>query len=225
MAESYFSMLVFDFETGGYKPDKNAVTELAVSVLDGKTLSYTKPVGLLAAPYYDPKLTYEQQALDVTGISIQLLEDEGVPIKELVQLIVDHAVIANPSGSIKTKPLLVGHNVIFDIGFLIAIFNFCKVNLSKYVATKEISSKEVQYGFFDTMHFAQIAHPTEILNHKLGTVAEFLGIEYDDGHRAAHDVKVTAEVASHYLSGLRGGKTTSKNEVSDSRRLRYQLPL
>ena len=87
--------------------------------------------------------------------------------------------------------LLVCHNCLFDIGFLNA----------KYKANEH---PEIKNKLLDTLDLARIYFPN-IANHKLTTVADFLGLEHVSAHRAIHDAEITGKVLIkilHYINEM-----------------------
>ena len=90
--------------------------------------------------------------------------------------------------------VLVAHNATFDIGFL------------KNVA-KELGY-DFDYTYVDTLPLARKLYPN-LKKHKLGKIAEHLGIEVLVAHRALDDVDTTVKVLSQMMKELkkRGAKT------------------
>ena len=90
--------------------------------------------------------------------------------------------------------VLVAHNATFDIGFL------------KNVA-KELGY-DFDYTYVDTLPLARKLYPN-LKKHKLGKIAEHLGIEVLVAHRALDDVDTTVKVLRQMMKELkkRGAKT------------------
>ena len=90
--------------------------------------------------------------------------------------------------------VLVAHNATFDIGFL------------RNVA-KELGY-EFDYTYVDTLPLARKLYPN-LKKHKLGKIAEHLGIEVLVAHRALDDVDTTVKVLRQMMKELkkRGAKT------------------
>ena len=92
--------------------------------------------------------------------------------------------------------VLVAHNATFDIGFL------------KNVA-KDLGY-EFDYTYVDTLPLARKLYPN-LKKHKLGKIAEHLGIEVIVAHRALDDVDTTVKVLREMMKELkkRGAKTVA----------------
>ena len=90
--------------------------------------------------------------------------------------------------------VLVAHNATFDIGFL--------KNVAKNLGY------EFDYTYVDTLPLARKLYP-ELKKHKLGKIAEHLGIEVLVAHRALDDVDTTVKVLKEMMKELkkRGAKT------------------
>ena len=92
--------------------------------------------------------------------------------------------------------VLVAHNASFDIGFL------------KNVA-KELGY-EFDFTYVDTLPLARKLYPT-LKKHKLGKIAEHLGIEVLVAHRALDDVDTTVKILKEMMKELkkRGAQTVA----------------
>ncbi len=91
--------------------------------------------------------------------------------------------------------ILVAHNARFDVGF---ISHFAKLD-----------KLEFKPLVMDTLTMARELY-TSVENHKLGTLAEFLGIELEGAHRAINDTRATAKV---FLRMLEDAKKKGINEL------------
>lgn len=133
----YKRYLVFDLETGGTNPKKNAITEIAMIAIDAETEKEVDRFEVLIKPY---DAIYEKEAAEVSGISLEMLEKDGVEIEEaferLKAFLTKHKV-----GS--RKPIPVGHKIDdFDMDFLkFQLFDRFKEKLSKYIEHKEEPQK------------------------------------------------------------------------------------
>lgn len=196
---------IFDFETGGLSALKNPMTELGAIGITGDTLEEIDRYVLLAKPHYDAALIYEPQALQITGTSLDLLIAEGVDIKMIVDRAIEHFEKLNPSKSFRYKPIIVGHNVKFDINFLKAIFSYCKKDLSKYISGDKDLTGVFIPDSLDTIHLSKAAfgHDDSMPNYKLGTCVEKFGLSQSDGHRSMADVIPTKDILIQCIKKLR----------------------
>lgn len=204
MSKNTSNYIVFDFETGGLFCDKHSACEIALIALDGESLKEIGRYESLIKPY---GLDYDKEAVAIHGLTEEKLEQEGKSLKQVVKEV--FAFIKENGGSSRSKlkkPILVGHNVIFDITFLQQIFYLENMDMSKILK----GGRDVQGLFIpsheDTFDLARRLIPGES-RYNLVAVCELLGIEYYDAHRAMPDVEVTCKV----LEQLYSSNTLSQN--------------
>ena len=95
--------------------------------------------------------------------------------------------------------LVVGHNVIFDLGFL-----------------EEAGAARYDQGrYLDTLSIAREGYP-DLQNYKLDTLASFFGVDLTQGHRALPDAEATANLLLRFATDLPGRIATAKSEISDA---------
>ena len=105
----------------------------------------------------------------LTGITDKMLETGKETDKALEEFV-------NFTGN----EIIMGHNVNFDINF---IYDKCLSYLDYYLSN----------DFVDTMRIAKHILPN-IQNYKLGTLANYFGVDYSSAHRGLKDVEITYEV-------------------------------
>jgi DNA polymerase III alpha subunit (gram-positive type) len=211
-------IVCLDFETGGLKATKNPITQVAVQSFRIDTLEeisrYTD-----YCQKYDDKLIYEQGALDYTHITMHDI-DNGVPVKQLVKNLCEEFEKANIANNFRKKPILLGHNIAFDISFLRQIFNHCKVDLGKYLHCQDDEQGNSYPIFFDTMLMSQLkwADDPTMTSFKLEVCCEKAGIALYDAHDAQNDVSATKALFIYLTNHLRTGAGVS--EQSEQARFR-----
>jgi polyribonucleotide nucleotidyltransferase len=95
--------------------------------------------------------------------------------------------------------LVVGHNVIFDLGFL-----------------DEAGAARIDQGrLVDTLTLAREGYP-DLQNYKLDTLAGFFGVDLTQNHRALPDAEATANLLLRFATDLPGRIATLKSEIADS---------
>lgn len=107
--------------------------------------------------------------------------------------------------------ILVAHNAKFDISFISHFAKELKLEFKPKVMDTLVIARELY---------------TSVENHKLGTLAEFLGITLEGAHRAINDTRATAKV---FLRMLKDAKKKGINELGymyseieeDSKKLPY----
>lgn len=107
--------------------------------------------------------------------------------------------------------ILVAHNAKFDISFISHFAKELKLEFKPKVMDTLVIARELY---------------TSVENHKLGTLAEFLGITLEGAHRAINDTRATAKV---FLRMLEDAKKKGINELGymyseieeDSKKLPY----
>ena len=205
------NLVVWDLETGGLNKEKSAICEIAMIAFDSVTLEEIGRYETIVAPYKladgtDPE--YNPKALEVNGLTMTRIINEGKPAKQVVQEVCQFLKthkkgIRGSAG----KCIAVGHNIDeFDIPFFV---NFLKIfNIDFW----ELFQKST----IDTMTWVRLKYPVDgdILNHKLGTACEKVGIDLFDAHRAMNDVEANFKLVVNYLLSLRGsgGATIEKTE-------------
>ncbi|MCL2619292.1 MAG: PolC-type DNA polymerase III, partial [Defluviitaleaceae bacterium] len=127
--------------------------------------------------FVNPKRTISAKITELTGITHDMVE--GAPqIAEAFALFTDFV-----GGAV-----LVAHNADFDIGFINA-------------AARRLGTT-VPNTSLDTLKLARMLFP-DLKRHKLGVVAEHLGITLENAHRAVDDAGATAEIFMRCLELLR----------------------
>jgi DNA polymerase-3 subunit epsilon len=96
--------------------------------------------------------------------------------------------------------IIVAHNASFDLRFL-------KWNANQL-------SVEINNPVIDTLSISRKMFP-ELDNHKLGTVAQHLGIRIDNAHRALDDTRATGQILIHCLSALGNDDLREKSSTPE----------
>lgn len=241
------SFVVFDFETGGLDSNKNPATEIALIVIDGGVgLEEICRYQELIKPY-DYDLEYTEKAIKVSGVTIELVEDEGKDINEVVEKVIgvfQAANLHNPKNSPGLRPVLVGHNPMFDINFLQHIFE--RYALSQSVGNKKkaalrgqdileslIKGNRDHFGNFypeyiNTWSLGKMwfGGDGELPNYQLGTIVEKAGVELSDAHRAMNDTIATADFLRATIRNLRSGYGLGEGSNSfRAKREGFQFPI
>ena len=202
MAKYVNRFIAIDNETGGllkkgvHATIDVALTETAAVVVDNESLEIIGEHSWLIQPY-DDGLIYEKGAEIASGISRQMCEESGVGIdivyEGLKKVLVDNKVGRN-------KPIIVMQNRDFDSPFIENLFKIFGDDFFKYIERIE-----------DTLHWGHYKW-VEKPNFKLGSLAEYCGIDLVQAHRALPDTVTTAKVWVHYMKCLRGGGSVEQKE-------------
>lgn len=107
----------------------------------------------------DPEREIEPTALEIHGITPEMVEHEPT-IEEFVSVVL--------GGRIEDPCTLIGYNVQFDRPMFEPVMNIQRT--------------------WCALALCRRLFPTETPNHKLGTMAEFLGLDSGEAHRAMSDV-------------------------------------
>ena len=237
MAKKLNYIICFDFETGGLDPKKHAVTQIAMEVLDPVNLSPIAKYESYVLPYSKPKkktgsrivkknerdneelYEYTEKALDFTNITMDLLDDVGKHIEDVCEGIVDIFKKANPQNNRSYKPILLGQNVKFDIGFLQQISERCGIDLSKYLNGDIDFYGNFQPTYIDTLDLSKqrFAEDKTVTSHKLGLMCNKLDIELVNAHEASADVRATSEIFKIYMESIRNSSSISIDNKEKTR--------
>lgn len=217
------NIICLDTETGGLFCRKNPITQVALQSFQLDTLTEISRFDSYIKPYNGMEL--EQKALDVTGITLMKLQASGKEIKEVVGLLVEEFSKANAGNSGFKKAILLGHNITFDIGFICYAFNYCKVDISKYLDCKEDAWGNKVPTYLDTMWDSRKkwANDASMTKYNLTACCEKAGIEITDAHSAQNDVTATKALFIYLLNNLRTGGATSKESEEARFRQTFQF--
>lgn len=177
-----FLPVVVDVETGGFNANKHALLEVAavpILVKPDGFVGMGKTVSCHVEPF--PGSAMEEEALQFTGIDpynpfrMAMAEKDALehifePIRQLIK-------------STKcTRAILVGHNPFFDLGFIKAASDRCKIKKNPFH----------QFSTFDTATLGGLAYGQTVLA-KAGQAA---GINWNnnEAHSAIYDTEKTAEL-------------------------------
>lgn len=129
-----------------------------------------------------PKESIPYHITKITGISNNMVEDSPY-IEDVKGDLVDFI------GDLT----IVAHNASFDLKFL----------------NQNTNNSFIDNHIVDTVPISKIIAP-ELPNHKLGTVAKFIGIDEDNFHRAEFDCECCAQIYIEYLK-MKENKISSFN--------------
>lgn len=163
--------IVFDTETTGTDPARDRIIELSAIkfVVNNHTAIQIDSMDL----YIKPPFLMEQKIIDIHGITNEFLADKPTEEEVFKQI----------KEFFGQTPVVVGHNIVFDISMLNAL----------YLRQLEVFTPEV---YLDTVEMARdLITDKETENYKLKTLADLYGLS--DGitfHNAMDDVKATSRL-------------------------------
>jgi DNA polymerase III alpha subunit (gram-positive type) len=202
--------VVLDCETGGFTATKNPITQIAAIAVDHSRFAELRQYQTFVKPYNN--LVIEDQALNATMVSMRDIQS-GIDHRILVKNLIEFFKAINPTGKKQTRPIIVGHNIKFDRGFLEYLFELNGKNLYDYV----------QETMIDTIHLAKMAWDHEMKNdeannsYKLSSCCSRAGILLNDAHGAMNDTIATKELWLFFARRLRnsGGSGEKSGEVQE----------
>lgn len=232
-----YTAIVLDFETGGLDCTRCACTQIAMQAVRLDTFEVLGRYVNYIAPYDKqplggvPKrkvlktrreveqentaepMDYEPVALNYTDITMELLRSRGVALKQVAAEVIDFVRRHTLSKGARYKPVLIGQNIPFDIGFLqqmMAYAGLQKEFAQAFAGTTDFYGN-FQPHYIDTLDLARLcfAADPEVTSYKLELVAERLGIELDDAHDADADVTATRQIV------VQCGRRLRQNEGAD----------
>lgn len=228
--------IVFDFETGGLDATKCAATQISLHAVRLDTFEIMEKLNLYILPYnykagvdkpikkvvrskYDIEesnsalMEYTDRALEVSGITMELLRVKGQELQSVCEQIIDFIARNTLNVTASNKPFLVGQNVLFDIAFMqqIMLYTGLYDKFAKVVDGKKDFWGHFQPYYVDTILFAKLAldHDKSIGSWKLELSAERLGIDLDDAHDADADVTATREIVRVLTARMRNSDDNS----------------
>ena len=198
--------IVLDCETGGLEPFENPITQIAFLTLDQYSLKELNRYETYVKPYND--LVIDQKALNATMVKMSDV-NKGIDYKALVKNIIAYVKTANPSGRQGTRPIMVGHNTQFDIGFISYLFALDGKDVFDYFAK----------GHYDTLLLTKQMFDLDKkkdseMSYALTQSCKRFGIELIDAHGAMNDVVATSKLFVAYCKHLRSETKIENNEVS-----------
>jgi DNA polymerase III subunit alpha, Gram-positive type len=161
---------ILDIETTGFDKDIDKITEIAVAkIKNGKIIEEF-------TTFVNPERPIPKQVQELTHITEDMVND-APKICDVINKFVEFT----------KDTILVGHNIYFDLSFLIKAANDNKL---------EIKNKAI-----DTLTIAREIYES-YKDHKLGTIAEYMNINLEGAHRAINDVRATVEVFNRMCKDL-----------------------
>lgn len=240
-----------DFETGGLDCRECACTQVSLQAVRFDTWQVMEHYEAYVAPYRRqeaglPKkkvlrtrreqaleesmpMKYEQTALDYSGITMELLRSQGADIRMIAGNIIAFAGRNTLSKGHQCKPVLIGQNIAFDIGFLQQLMNYAGLiaEFEKTFAGTRDYYGNFQPHYIDTLHLGRLAFAAdaEVTSYKLELIAPRLGVELDDAHDAAADVTATLDILGVYTSRLRNGESSAADMVRKKEKTREHFKI
>lgn len=167
---------VVDLETTGFDPRTDRIVQMAAVVVNtrGEVIDSFDTVVKPESPEQ-----YEHGAEHVHGISREMVEETGMPLREAMERI----------WSISEGKVFTAHNARFDIGFLEAESE--RIGLSRKIT-----------DYVDTLALARMADSDRTRKHSLEALCAHYGITRDRAHEARSDATATAQVLMRLIEDL-----------------------
>lgn len=226
-----YTAIVLDFETGGLDCRDCACTQIAMQAVRMDSWEVLGAYQKYITPYNKQDIggtqkrkvlktrhaieeeaegimmKYEKEALAYTAITMEILNLMGFDIKEVAAEIIEFVKTHTLSKGAQCKPILIGQNITFDIGFLqqMMVYAGLSKEFEKCFAGTTDFYGNFQPHYIDTIDLGRLAfcNRADVTSYKLEILAERFGILLDDAHDAAADVTATLNIAAVCASRLR----------------------
>lgn len=197
-----FKLAVLDVETGGKQATVNPITQFAIQIVDPLDFKILHSYDTFVKPYNNLKI--EKEALDYTRVTMQQI-NAGIDYRELLKQIIQAVKLANKSGNGASRPVIVGHNVGFDVGFLTYLFNYANKDLNDYFSSNTLDTMTLL-----KMHEMGSLKNDENSRYTLTACCERMNIKLKTAHGAPADVDHTRQLLKNLYLKTR----STKNEIT-----------
>lgn len=230
-AEQIYVGIGLDFETGGLDCTQHACTEISLQAVRLDTWEIMDKYVQYFYPYQKQEcektkrkvlkskheleleantlMEYQEVALTYSAISMELLYESGIDLKQIACEVLQFARKNTLSKGKQMLPFLIGQNTLFDIGFLQQIMNYAGLvtEFEKTFAGSKDFYGNFQPHYIDIIRLGQFCfgHDPSVTSYKLEIIAEKLHIDLNDAHDADADVTATLNVAMIYSNQMRNG--------------------
>ncbi len=230
--QKIFTGICLDFETGGLECQDCACTQIALQAVRFDTWQILESYQAYIYPYNKQSsglptrkvlrtrqeqakeeaipMKYEKTALDYSAITMDMLRQQGMDFRKVAENIIEFAKRHTLSKGRQCKPVLIGQNIPFDVGFLQQLMNYAGLahEFEKCFAGTTDYYGNFQPHYIDTISLGKLAFAAnaDVTSYKLEIIATRLGVELDDAHDAAADVTATLDVLGIYTSRLRNAQ-------------------
>lgn len=214
---------VLDFETGGFDPKVNAITEIAAITFDGDSLEEIARFECLLKPY-DNELLYDPDALRITNISMDLLNNSGLDFKTFTNDFISFLKKSNIYSHPKYRLILSGHNIQFDIKFLQALFIRMNKKIQDFFNCSEDYYGNQYPNFIDSLRLSQIlwGDDSSMVDHKLNTCIQKAGFELVNAHRAMSDVIGNKDLFTYIINRMRNNISSNDSKDENKEIVRFR---
>ena len=179
--------IAFDVETTGLKSWQDKIIEISAVIFENFI-----PVATFSS-LINPETHIPGVASDVNGIY-----DEDVIDAPYIYEAIENFCNFIGKDSLEGRIPMVAHNADFDIKFLLHAFSDCGIDANILLQ--------------DTLYISRWMN-RELQNHKLSTVAAYLGVEQQQAHRAADDARVCGEIFAKMLLKREPRLMEKKNQL------------
>lgn len=177
-----FLPVVVDVETAGFDPQTNALLEIAAVFLkvdDTGRWSRDHTIHYHVQPFPGAKL--DKAALEFTGIDPHHPFRMAVPEREALEKLF-HAVRLEVEVQSCSRAILVGHNAFFDLSFIKAVVERCKIKRNPFHSFTTLDTASLSGLFYGQTVLAR--------------AVEAAGLKWDrhEAHTAVYDAEITADL-------------------------------
>ncbi|MDO4466878.1 MAG: type I-E CRISPR-associated endoribonuclease Cas2e [Bacillota bacterium] len=160
------SFVAIDIETTGLKSEEDQIIELAAIRYNEKGEQVEHFTTLIKIEKSIPL-----NIVELTGITDELLKNEGIELKEAIGKLLEFL----------QQDILVGHYIGFDMRFI-------------KKACKDLQLELGERKVIDTVSYAKNKSNLAVINYRLETLVQELGISEKQQHRALPDAELAAKL-------------------------------
>lgn len=211
--------VITDVETGGLIPDirtakdkdkgkpANPITQVAFLTIDSINFKELNRFETFVKPYENLVITKEALASTMLSMSDIL---KGMDYKKLIKFVIEYLKQAT-NGT--RKPILIGHNINFDIGFYAALFRYDNKNFYDYIDDGvPICTLRLAKAKWDA-----VLAKEDVKKITLTHCCKLAGIKLTDAHGAMNDVLATTKLVTYFFNLLRNDSSNVLSTVKEQK--------
>lgn len=204
--------LYCDVESSGLVGVTHGITQIGALVIDAETLEDIDAFDCYIKPYGK---VIDQRAMDYTGLSVDFLEKEGLPVKDAYQGFTTFLQKHLPSKRPQDKHTFCAHNAKFDKQMLEPFFKENKGDFYDYFCEDSLCTWR--------LGIMQWGGDLEVTQFKLPILAEKANLEKTQNHDAMNDVWQGADLLKFYIRNMRNGGNSEAVEKQERFRANFKF--